>query len=110
MTASPARQGASPRWDQLLLLLAKRDIVVRTSGTWLGGAWTLLQPALQVGLFWYLLGVVLRVQSPGPASFASYFITGMIPWLLLSDAAARSTSVLREFGVLFQRSIFPVKV
>lgn len=110
MIASAPGAGRAPMRGRLLLALAKREAAVRTSGTLLGGAWMLLQPALQVGLFWYLLGVVMRVQVPGPVSFASYFITGMLPWMLLCEVLTRNFSVLREFSALFRRAVFPIDI
>jgi lipopolysaccharide transport system permease protein len=92
----------------LLLLLVKRDIVTRTSGTFLGDIWLLLQPALQVVGFWFLLDVVLRIKLPGNVPFVDYFLLGILSWLFIAEALNRSLSVLREFAGLYQRTVFPV--
>lgn len=91
----------------LLLLLVKRDIVNRTSGTWLGDVWLFLQPALQIVGFWFLLDIVLKVKFPNKVPFVDYFLLGMLPWLFIAEVLSRSLNVLREFGGLYQRAVFP---
>ncbi len=91
----------------LLLLLIKRDITNRTSGTWLGDIWLFLQPALQIIGFWFLLDIVLKVKFPNQVPFVDYFLLGMLPWLFIAEVLSRSLNVLREFGSLYQRAVFP---
>ncbi|WP_353570588.1 ABC transporter permease [Candidatus Albibeggiatoa sp. nov. BB20] len=92
----------------LLLLLIKRDIVNRTSGTWLGDIWLLIQPALQIVGFWFLLDIVLKIKFPNKVPFVEYFLLGMLPWLFISEVLSRCLTVLREFGGLYQRAVFPI--
>lgn len=98
------------RHRDLLRVLIKRDIAVRTSGTLLGGLWVLAQPALQILALWFLLGFVLKVRFPGRVPFVSYFLLGMLPWLFMAEVMSRTLSVMSEFGSLYQRSAFPVEV
>jgi lipopolysaccharide transport system permease protein len=91
-------------------LLVKRDFSVRTSGTVLGGIWMLLQPALQVLAFWFLLDVIMRVRFPGHVTFVSYFLIGMLPWLMLNEALQRNMMVMSEFSALYRRSAFPLAI
>jgi len=107
----PFREMLAHRY--LLLLLAKRDIYSRTSGTLLGSSWLLLQPALQVVGFWFLLDIVLKVKfkvADTELAFASYFVIGILPWLFISEILMCSLSVLTEHGRLYQRSIFPIAI
>ncbi|MFH1493830.1 MAG: ABC transporter permease [Pseudomonadota bacterium] len=102
----PARLLVSQR--SLLKLLVKREMVARTSGTLLGGAWMLVQPALQVLGLWFFLHVILKVRSPGQVPFVDYFLVGMIAWLMINEILQRNLTVLVEFGTLYQRTIFPL--
>ena len=104
----PFQQAYTHRY--LLLLLLKRDIVSRTSGTWLGDVWLFLQPALQIAGFWFLLDIVLKVKFPNKVPFVDYFLLGMLPWLFISEVLTRSLNVLREFGGLYQRAVFPTVI
>lgn len=94
----------------LLLVLLRREIANQTSGSVLGWLWILVQPALQIMAFWFLISVVLQVRMPGQVRFIDYFLMGMLPWLLLSNTLLRSLSVLTEFSALYQRSLFPIKL
>ncbi|WP_460028771.1 ABC transporter permease [Methyloparacoccus murrellii] len=82
----------------------------RTSGTVMGWLWLIAQPGLQVLAFWFLLELVLKVQSPGPVAFVEYFLVAMIPWLLINEVMSRSLGVLTEYSALYQRTLFPVKI
>ena len=94
----------------LLAQLLARDIRARTRGTLLGGFWLLLQPALQILAFWFLLDLVLKARSPGSIRYLDYFLAGMLPWLFFSESLVRSLNVLIEFSPLYQKSRFPVQV
>jgi len=92
----------------LIFLLIKRDITTRTSGTFLGDIWLLLQPALQIVGFWFLLGIVLKIKFPSGMPFIDYFLVGMLPWLFIAEVLSRVLNVLSEFSSLYQRTRFPV--
>ncbi len=94
---------------QLLLLLAKRDVTGRTSGTLIGLGWLLLQPVLQVLGFWFLLTVVLKIKSPERGvAFVDYFLIGILSWFFISEVLSRSLNVFQEFAGLYQRTLFPM--
>lgn len=95
----------------LLFLLIRRDIAARTSGTILGGFWMLLQPALQVSALWFLLDIVLKVRlSEVEGGFAGYYLTGIIPWLMITEIILKSLSVLNDYATLYHRAIFPIAI
>lgn len=97
------------RERELVGFLFRRDIAIRTSGTLLGGVWMLVQPALMIVAYWFLLDFVLRVRFPGVA-FVDYFLVGMVAWLMMADVMNRSLNVLGEFSVLYARSVFPLTI
>lgn len=92
----------------LLRLLIRREMVSRTSGTLLGSAWVVVQPALQIVGLWFFLDIVLKVRSPGRIPFINYFLIGMIAWMMIGEILQRNLLVLVEFGSLYQRTIFPL--
>lgn len=92
----------------LFVLLLRRDLADRTSGTVFGFSWLLVQPALQMLAFWFLLELVLQVRFPGRVGFLDYFLIGMLPWLLMSEAIQRSTAVLNDLSALYRRMAFPI--
>lgn len=71
----------------------------------------LFQPALQVAALWFLLDVVLKVRFPGmEGGFVGYYLTGMLPWLMMSEIMLRSLGVMTEYGSLYQRAVFPLSI
>ncbi|MDD2769345.1 MAG: ABC transporter permease [Methylococcus sp.] len=98
------------RERELLYLLIRRDFVARTSGTVIGWGWMIAQPALQVVGFWFLLELVLQVRLPGRVSYLEYYLTGILPWLMLNEILMRSVYVLDEFSPIFKKSRFPLSV
>ncbi len=93
----------------LVALLLKREIIARTAGTFLGALWLVLQPALQVMAWWFLLGLILQVKLQSTASFVDYYLIGIVPWLMIADILNRNLHVLREYGPLYQKAIFPIE-
>jgi lipopolysaccharide transport system permease protein len=94
----------------LLILLIKRDITTRTTGTILGHFWLIFQPALQILGFWFLLDIVLKIKLPNGVAFVDYFLIGMLPWLFISEILSRSLNILSEFGGLYKKSVFPIEI
>jgi lipopolysaccharide transport system permease protein len=94
----------------LLVMLIRRDVVSRTSGTLLGRLWPLLQPALQVLGFWFMFDVVWSSRAGGDANFLEYLLVGILPWLLLTEVLTRSAGLFREFSALYRRTPFPVEL
>lgn len=98
-------------YRQLLVLLVRRDFLQRTSGTALGWSWMFVQPALQVAALWFLLDIVLKVRFPGiEGGFVGYYLTGMLPWLMMSEIIQRSLAVMSEYSALYQRAVFPLAI
>ncbi len=94
----------------LIFMLIRRDIAGRTSGTMLGAGWLLLQPALQMLGFWFLLDFVLQVRFPGKLNFVEYFLIGMLSWFFISEVLQRSLNVFQEFASIYQRTPFPLAI
>lgn len=94
----------------LLRMLVKRDIINRSSGTFLGKLWPLLQPALQVLGFWFLFDVVYGMRLDRGSNFVEYLLIGMLPWLCLAEVLNRSANMFREFSSLFRRTPFPIEI
>ncbi len=104
----PLRTAVAQR--HLILMLIRRDIAGRTSGTMLGAGWLLLQPALQMLGFWFLLDLVLQVRFPGRLSFVEYFLIGMLSWFMIAEVLQRSLNVFQEFASIYQRTPFPLAI
>lgn len=69
-----------------------RDLTVRYRQTWLGWLWALLNPALNMAMYYAVFGLLLRVGSPEyDAPWALVLLCGLVPWMLFA-ATLNSTS------------------
>jgi lipopolysaccharide transport system permease protein len=84
------------RWiflGDLLRELVARDMKVRYSNSFIGFAWALVNPLMQLVVFYFVFGVILKVNIP---RYASYVFVGtlVINWFhsSLTQAASSITS------------------
>lgn len=82
----------------LLLNLVQRNFKVRFKGSALGYLWTLVIPASQVLVFYFVYQVVLKVPVPNYLAFA---IVGILPWVFFSSTVNESLeSLVSGHGLL----------
>lgn len=93
----------------LFLALIKREIASKTSSTLLGWFWLFLQPSLQIIAIWFLFGFILKIRYPDVSGgFIGHYLTGIIPWLMMSEILQRSLSVYIDYSNIYQKNIFPL--
>ncbi|MDH3379622.1 MAG: ABC transporter permease [Gammaproteobacteria bacterium] len=91
----------------LLRELVMRDMKIRYEGTALGFAWTLINPLLFVGVFYFLFNVVLDV---GTSRFTSYTLIGMLIYTWFQSSLVEACSIARSNRDLVRRPQFKVAV
>ncbi len=72
-----------------------------------------LQPALMLALYFLVFGFILRVRvapGSGPGDFAIYLMSGMLPYLALSEAIQRASTSLADNRSLLDQAVFPAEV
>ena len=98
---------------RLSYALTKREILSRSRGSFGGALWTVLNPLLLMATYFFVFGLVLKSRfenDPSPASFALYFLAGMLPWLAFSEAAGRAPGLLIEYRQLIRKLVFPIEM
>jgi lipopolysaccharide transport system permease protein len=96
---------------ELFVVSLKRQFILRYKQTLLGVLWAVLEPLAQLIVFWFLFGVLLRVQT-NDYPYVVYAFAGLIPWGVFSKSTLSvSTSLLENMGVVskvyFPRIILP---
>jgi lipopolysaccharide transport system permease protein len=93
--------------------MVRRDILARYRGSAGDVLWTILNPLLLMGTYFFVFGIVLQSRF-GPdnsrTGFALYFLAGMLPWLAISEAIGRAPHVIVEHRNFVKRLVFPVEV
>ncbi|HEY6722709.1 MAG TPA: ABC transporter permease [Polyangiaceae bacterium] len=103
-------QPASGLFGQLEVLNAiiLREVKTRFGAHQLGYLWALIEPALWIGTFvamFYMLGR----SGPGGMDTVSFITTGLIPFMLFRETAARAVSAIgANKGLLFYPQIQPL--
>lgn len=95
------------RFRHLLWLFALRDVTVRYKQTFLGGAWALLQPLVQVIVFTFFFGKLMGLEEKVGAyngkevPYALFVLTGQVLWNYFSSCVnASSNSLLANANIL----------
>jgi lipopolysaccharide transport system permease protein len=103
----------------LLGQLAWRAFASRHAGSYLGWLWTPISTVIQFVLFMVVFSAILEIKIEGlgidlarrpDVGFGVFLITGLVPFLALSDAVVRAAGVFRSNVSLVQRVRLPAEV
>jgi lipopolysaccharide transport system permease protein len=90
----------------LFLFLVRRDIKLRFQQTVIGFLWIVLQPLIQMVIFYILFGVLVRVPT-GEVPYHLFFLSAFVVWQFFSQVVTYSTnSLVGNIGVII-KSYFP---
>jgi lipopolysaccharide transport system permease protein len=96
------------RYRELLLALARRDLLLRYKQTLMGVGWSILMPVTYMILFSLIFTRVVRLQTGVP--YPIYAYTGLLPWNLLASSLRFSVSSLTANTVLVTKVYFPREI
>ncbi len=94
---------------RLIRTMVRRDILGRYRGSFGGSFWTIINPLLLMGTYFFVFGVVLNRGEQSRTDFALYFLAGMLPWLAFSESVGRSPSVMLEHRNFVKKLVFAVE-
>ncbi len=94
----------------LLSELVRRDLAARYAGSFAGVLWTVLNPVLTCALYGFIFSTVVRIPPPPgfAGSYLEFLLAGLIPWLGIQEAVARSASAVTDQANLVRKQVFPV--
>lgn len=101
-----------PRRYELVLSLARRDLVSRYRGSVLGIMWALLTPVVMIAIFTFLFAGVFGARfgaTGSPWDYALYLFCGLLPWTMFQDTVQRSATSIVEHANLVKRVLFPLE-
>jgi ABC-2 type transport system permease protein len=105
-----ARTAQIYRRRDVLRMLVTRDLKRKYANSYLGYAWTLLDPALMIGIYWLVWGRVARL---GIHDYVLFLATAMMPWMWFRAAVGASTTVISGSArmvtsISLPREIYPI--
>jgi len=95
----------------LLVELIKRDFRSRFTGSALGISWAILQPLSFVVLYWFVFTrMIPRSPDAGSVEYPLFLISGLLPWLGISEGISRATPAIVENGPMVRRLTFKSEI
>ncbi len=102
----------SPFWEELtamrlyfdlLLILIWRDFATRYKRSWLGVAWSMLNPLFMM----IVLSVVFSWAFPRMHAYPVYVISGIVPWTFFTQTTTAANRNILWGGDLFKQVYLP---
>lgn len=101
-------------WDykDLMFYLVKRDLKVRFQQTFIGVLWLVLQPLIQMTIFYIIFGILVKVPT-GEVPYSVFYLSGYVIWQLFNQVVSLCAySLLNNVGIItkiyFPRLILPI--
>jgi homopolymeric O-antigen transport system permease protein len=91
----------------LVKYLVLKEIKVKSRGTYLGVAWTLMNPALTIAVYFIVFQYIFRVAIP---NFLAFFLIGFLMWVFFSRAITVAATCILDNETIIKRSAFPLEV
>jgi lipopolysaccharide transport system permease protein len=91
----------------LLRELVARDIKLRYKGSWLGLAWSLLNPLAQLLVFGFVFRFILPLNIP---NYTAFLFTGLLVWSWFQSSLTASATAIIDGRSLIKRPGFPAAI
>lgn len=103
------------RYRDLVTRLAKRDVVGRYKGSFLGLAWSFFTPVIMLTVYTFVFTVVFKAKwgiehDGGQGQFALQMFAGMIVHGLIAEVLTRSPSLILAHTNYVKKVVFPLAV
>lgn len=92
------------RYREVLWNLVRRNLKVRYKNSVLGFAWSLLNPLMQIGVWYFVFKILF--QRP-EENFMAFLVVGFLPWLFFSQTVLDSTGCVTQEMALVKKAYFP---
>ncbi|NQT57505.1 MAG: ABC transporter permease [Bacteroidetes bacterium] len=92
----------------IIYQLVKRDFQNRYLGSFVGFVWVLIQPSVYIFIMWFVLAFGLKPGNVGSGDipYHLWFISGLVPWLFLSELMSAGTNSIIEYSYLIKKVVF----
>lgn len=93
-------------YRDLLLLLARRDVVAVYKQSLLGPAWQVVQPLLTALMFAVVFGLMARLSTPGIPPLL-FYLAAVVPWTFFASVVNRTSQSFTTNAALMTKVFFP---
>ena len=95
---------------RLLFSLAFKDFQRKFAGSFFGTAWAFIQPILTMIIYWIVFQYAFKSQDVGDVPFILWFMSGMVPWMYISEAISITGNAFLEYSYLVKKVIFNIDI
>lgn len=94
-----------------LIRLAQYESKSQNNGTWLGVLWNILNPVLQIFVYWFVFETGLQVKTPKDGlPYIVWMVVGIIPWFYISTSLQTSAISIYSFSGILKRVYIPLSI
>jgi lipopolysaccharide transport system permease protein len=98
---------ALPEYRSVLLTLIVRDLKVKYQTKGLGFFWSLLYPAVMLGIWYTVFRTIIKIEMP---HYWAFLICGMLPFQFVQNAIMEGSSAVRRNAGLVRKVYMPMEV
>jgi ABC-2 type transport system permease protein len=102
----PAQRSPFTRYRHSLWLLTRRDLRVRYSTSVLGYVWSILDPLVMSGIYWFVFTVIFK-RDVGENPYIVFLLTALLPWMWFNGAVSDSTRAYIREAKLIRSTMIP---
>src|SRR4030095_2514156 len=118
ISAQTARRAVwRPLWElpgrfELIVSLARRELVARYKGSVLGILWAIVTPVVMIAIFTFIFAGIFNARF-GPQGnawdYALYLFCGLLPWTMFQETLQQSAQTIVTHANLVKRVVFPLE-
>jgi len=97
------------QYKSLIWVFAVRDIKVKYSQTFLGLAWSIIQPLTALIMYSFFFGYLLQWKTDG-LPFPIYVLSGLLGWNYFSYIIYQGSSSIQDAGNTIKKIYFPKSI
>jgi ABC-2 type transport system permease protein len=105
-SAGALQRSNASRYRHALWLLTTRDLKVRYSTSSLGYLWSILDPLVMSGIYWFVFTQVFS-RGVGEEPYIVFLLCGLLPWMWFTGAASDSTRAFLAEAKLIRSTKIP---
>jgi ABC-type polysaccharide/polyol phosphate export permease len=87
--------------------LVLKDIKVKSRGTYLGVAWTLMNPLITIVMYFVVFQYIFRVGVP---NFLAFFLVGLLMWIFFSRSISTAATCVVDNDAMVKKAAFPLEI
>ena len=91
----------------LVKYLVLKDIKVKSRGTYLGVAWTLMNPLITIVTYLLVFQYIFQVGIP---NFLAFFLVGLLMWLFFARSITAAATCVLDNDAMVKKAAFPLEI